>query len=458
MPRAMTRDCARRPARDEALRAVAHPAAGAGRRFPRVRDARLGLTVALLLTAVLSLKAAGLATAAEDLAASSAGDCQESTITAVAQADSWVDENSPSANKGGDAILSVQAGSPLDPESTSSRGRAHALLGFALPSEVPPGCVVESAKLRLFAPEESSGTKAEAVQLASGWSERSVTWSNQPEAIGAGASAWSTEGYMQWNVTSQVETMIETTNHGFLVRDAAEGAETGAGDHSFHSRENGESPPELVIRFGPPPSGEPPPPPAEPTPAAVHCGQVVTQSVQVTNDLLGCSGDGLLIGAPRIIVDLNGHTIDGVGLGAGIRNDGFASVTVKNGTVQEFDYGVLLRPETELNVVERLMLRQNQLAAIELFDARGNELRANTLDGNGDGIVLVSGTTGTAVVDNTITRASGAGLLVRDSDANRLERNSIGGGGDLGVGLERASGNTLLGNDVSRVWQHDAHL
>ena len=64
---------------------------------------------------------------------------------------------------------------------------------------------------------------------------------------------------------------------------------------------------------------------------------MLTESTLVTNDLSGCLGDGLVVGAPRIIVDLSGHTIDGIGLGAGIRNDEYPSVTVRNGTVQEFD-------------------------------------------------------------------------------------------------------------------------
>jgi parallel beta-helix repeat protein len=253
---------------------------------------------------------------------------------------------------------------------------------------------------------------------------------------------------MQWNVTAQVQAMLDDVDHGFVIRSAAEDTDASA-EADFHSREKGESPPELVIRFGAPPSNGPPGPPAPPAPAAVSCGLVLTQSTRVTNDLSECPGDGLVIGAPRIIVDLDGHTIDGVGLGAGIRNDGYESVTVRDGTVQDFDYGVRLLSETRLNVIERLTLRVNQLAGIELFDAWDNEIRANTVDDNGAGIALVSGTRGTIVVDNTMTLNGGPGLLVRDSDANRLERNSVSGGGDLGVGLERASGNTLLGNTVS---------
>jgi hypothetical protein len=194
--------------------------------------------------------------------------CRGSTIIAPATADSWIDQGAPSVNRGSDPILNVRA----DP----SGGNARALVRFRLPADAPPGCVVASARLRLFSPEDSVGSRVEAVRLARSWSEGSVTWSGQPGTTGAAAAAWSREGYMRWNVTSQVAAILQGANHGFLIRDAAEGTGDVGGDHGFHSREKGDGadPPELVIHFAAPPSGEPPGPPAPPAPATVRCGQV----------------------------------------------------------------------------------------------------------------------------------------------------------------------------------------
>src|SRR5918996_188452 len=50
-------------------------------------------------------------------------------------------------------------------------------------------------------------------------------------------------GYVQWNVRSQVEDMLASANNGFVIRDAAEGAEAG-GDQTSHSREKGDEPPQ----------------------------------------------------------------------------------------------------------------------------------------------------------------------------------------------------------------------
>jgi hypothetical protein len=62
-------------------------------------------------------------------------------------------------------------------------------------------------------------------------------------------------GYRSWTVTEQVQAMMETgTNHGFLIRDLDEG---GSGfEQSFHAREKGENPPQLVLRYTPAPSGD----------------------------------------------------------------------------------------------------------------------------------------------------------------------------------------------------------
>jgi parallel beta-helix repeat protein len=393
---------------------------------------------AVVLGAFVGLGATGLASAAGD--ASVPASCAEATVRAFAVADAWIGENVTS-NKGADVSLDVEA---------SPAGNSRALIRFPLPGGVPDGCVLASAKLRLFTSSGSEGSRVEVVRLASAWSESQVLWGNQPSTVGAAATAWSTDGYMQWNVASQVQAMLAAGNHGFLIREAAEGTEEGGPGHGFNSRENGENPPELVLRFGAPPSGEPPGPPAPPTPATVRCGEVLTRSTLVTNDLAECPGDGLVVGASRIVVDLGGHAIDGVGLGAGVLNDGFASVTVRNGTLRDFDHGVVLLSETELNVVEGMTLLENELAAVELFDARGgNVIRGNTVESNGEGVALVSGTTGTVVEDNDFSLNSGASVLLRDATDNLVEDNDVRGGGDLGIGLERASGNTLLDNDVA---------
>src|SRR6185437_8148829 len=46
--------------------------------------------------------------------------------------------------------------------------------------------------------------------------------------------------------------------------------------------------------------------------ASLSCGQVIKQSVKLS-DNLDCTSDGLIVGADGITIDLNGHTLNGPG-------------------------------------------------------------------------------------------------------------------------------------------------
>ncbi|WP_245916921.1 DUF7594 domain-containing protein [Nocardioides gansuensis] len=354
-------------------------------------------------------------------------------------ADAWIDESSPATNLGNDSILKVRSQGPS--------GNFRALARFPAADPAPGGCVLQTATLRMYAASPGEDRTLMAVGLSSAWSESEVTWNNQPatDDLASSIASGSEQGYREWKVTAQV---AAGAPHGFLIRDAAE---NDSGEQSFHGREKGENPPELVLRYAPPPDpsqGQLPPVPGE-----VACGQEIVASTLVTNDLTNCLGDGLVIGAPNITVDLAGHTIDGVGLGVGIRIDGFGEVTVRNGSVTDFDYGVQLNTGTARGLVEQLMLTANQVAAVELLDADGpaggNTIKSNRLEGNGLGISLVNGTSGATVVGNTVLENAREGVVLHGSAGNVLDGNQFVGGSDRAIELFAASDNVLRGNSIS---------
>jgi len=88
--------------------------------------------------------------------------------------------------------------------------------------------------------------------------------------------------------------------------------------------------------------------PAVPASAAtVKCGDTITTSVVLTKNLT-CGGDGLIVGAPGLTINLNGHTLKGSGVGAAISTINFdyqvpdLALTIKNGTVKGFNWGLHL--------------------------------------------------------------------------------------------------------------------
>ena len=130
---------------------------------------------------------------------------------------------------------------------------------------------------------------------------------------------------------------------------------------------------------------------------------MLTESTLVANDLTNCPVEGLVSGAYNIVVDLNGHTIDGPttwsrtrsgqeeGFPAGIRVSG-TNVMVRDGTVQEFGYGALLTSGTTHSMVENLEIYRNAVPASSLFDAddgrSGNTVRGSRISDNELGVLL----------------------------------------------------------------------
>jgi hypothetical protein len=77
-----------------------------------------------------------------------------------------------------------------------------------------------------------------------------------------------------------------------------------------------------------------------------QCGDTITTSIRLRTDLI-CLGDGLIVGADDIVIDLGGHTVmadragapDSVGIEDGERH---RNVTIRNGTIRNFTVGVRL--------------------------------------------------------------------------------------------------------------------
>jgi hypothetical protein len=165
-----------------------------------------------------------------------------SPVTVRANADAWIDQNSSSNNFGSDSILKLQ--------SKQTANNMRALVGFSLPAR-PLGCVIYSATLRIYAASGASGRTLLARRIAAPWAESAVRWDNQPAATGEAAVADAGSGWRQWNVAAQVQAMYDLgAAFGFLIHDAVE--DDASYEQQFHSREKGETPPELVVTFGRP--------------------------------------------------------------------------------------------------------------------------------------------------------------------------------------------------------------
>jgi CSLREA domain-containing protein len=384
-------------------------------------------------------------------------DCDQANVTVTASADSWVSQLDADENFGIATQLAVE--SSLDEN-------ARTFITFPLPNDAS-GCVLESATLRLNAGGDA-GRTIQVNRVASSWLESQITWNNQPGVTGAAVTGASGDGWREFDVTALVNAGAA---NGFVLRDAAENDALGAGQGYASSEALAEPPivPQLVLRYLP--AGTPPPsPPPAAVPATVTCGQVITTSILVQNDLTDCAWDGLVVGAPNIRIDLNGHTIDGPGyfppvelpeLGgpAGIRNLGFSNVIISNGTVQDYVFGVHLMAGTTYNEVHSLNVLRHAMSGIELSDAddgrNGNEIHSSTFTGNELGISLVNGSENTTVRNNVFLSNLGLALYLWEGGGHTIRNNEVSGvmtdpllSSDGGIEIEGSTDNVLLENHV----------
>ncbi|MCA1683808.1 MAG: right-handed parallel beta-helix repeat-containing protein, partial [Actinobacteria bacterium] len=195
----------------------------------------------------------------------------------------------------------------------------------------------------------------------------------------------------------------------------------------------------------------------------VSCGSVITQNTTLDSDIGPCPGDGLVVTASNITLDLNQRRIfaaNGAGDNAGIRLLNVTGVTVMNGTVEGFDAGVFILNGSG-NVVRGMTVRNNINDMIPTPQGTPNPCDL------GDGIAVQNADNNSIDGNLVVNNGPFGGIsLVEDSDGNQIRGNTVqdhkvrgvSGGGcgnnnqDEGIRIEGpgANNNRVLGNNVSR--------
>jgi hypothetical protein len=184
--------------------------------------------------------------------------------TSTVLADSWVDENSKTANKASGTTLQVQS---------RSTHNNRAFLRFDLTKCVPAlagSATVKTATLRLALATAPTANRTYAISRVSGpcpeaattcWTEAGLTWNNQPTVAAsptstlALTSSSAINGYYVFDVTADVAAMVASSasNYGWRIADSAEDAAT-AVITTFKSKNattNAAGAPALVVVYTP---------------------------------------------------------------------------------------------------------------------------------------------------------------------------------------------------------------
>ena len=196
-------------------------------------------------------------------------------------------------------------------------------------------------------------------------------------------------------------------------------------------------------------------------PVKVSCGQTVTRSTTLANDLIDCPGSGIIIGGDDIELDLNGHTINGDGKDDdgdeyGIDNSaGHDRVTIEGGSIRAFVEGVAVRGASAGRIRGLSTSRQFH-AGIIVLDSVGMQIERNASNAECGGIVVAGGSHDVRIQQNTVSGESCGGISLFDSDHVRVSSNVISTPGKVITGdaagisvLDHSDHNVVEYNSVS---------
>ena len=180
------------------------------------------------------------------------------------------------------------------------------------------------------------------------------------------------------------------------------------------------------------------------------CGETVTGDVRFTGNVLcrdvPIDAPGLVVGAPGILIDLDGFEMIGpIGVGSGYNpaidnRAGFDDVTIRDGMVRNFGDGIALTDASRNQIVN--MRSRGPSDGIEIHGGDANEIRHSGAFGRGAGLVAAN-TTGLIVADSTAEAAFSHGMALSGLIRSRVVRNVVPGG----QGCCTSIGITIAGND-----------
>jgi parallel beta-helix repeat protein len=153
---------------------------------------------------------------------------------------------------------------------------------------------------------------------------------------------------------------------------------------------------------------------------AVACGDTITADTNLTADLTGCAGNGLIVGGTGVRLNLNGHIVSGSGAGTGITVTG-ADAAVVNGTVRGFDVGA--SSQGSGTRLANLTVTADRLGVVAISQSGLLDRSTISLNG-GDGVTAV-GATGWTIRDSRIANNAGTGIVLIQSHALTIAHNKV---------------------------------
>ena len=128
------------------------------------------------------------------------------------------------------------------------------------------------------------------------------------------------------------------------------------------------------------------------TPSINLCGSTITEDLTLDSDVT-CSGTAITAGADNLVIDCQGHSINGDGTGYGIYASGKSNITVKNCVVEDFSTAVRLQSGNYNKILDSTLINSHYATVLTAGDYL--EISGNVLSGTGEAIY-------TSDIDNSL--------------------------------------------------------
>jgi large repetitive protein len=192
----------------------------------------------------------------------------------------------------------------------------------------------------------------------------------------------------------------------------------------------------------------------------VSCGETITTDTTLDSDLVNCPNNGIIIGASNIILDLNGHTIDGDGTpvdpcpegeacDVGVLNRaGYDRLTIVGGTIRQFGVGIVVEAGAAHNRLHHLTVSDTTDVGIIVVDSTGSVIEKTAMSDPGVVGLLLLDSQGALVARNSVSGSTGYAMALFGIEDSRIQHNKL-HGDEHGFILGGSARNLVQSNAVS---------
>lgn len=154
-------------------------------------------------------------------------------------------------------------------------------------------------------------------------------------------------------------------------------------------------------------------------------GVPLSTSNNITYHLAGNLNSMIIVQRSNIIVDGNGHTVQGSGSGEGISLFGVNNVTVINTSIRGFDQGIYLFWASQ-DVISGNSIAANNWLGVRLYNSSNNSICKNNITANkGDAIRLEYSSNYNSILENNIKDNNYLGIYIDSSSDNLVYHNNM---------------------------------